>query len=30
MDAQRDDILVRVAGLLIFAFWAAVAWRVLT
>jgi hypothetical protein len=29
MDAHGDDILVSVAGLLIFAFWAAVAWRLL-
>jgi hypothetical protein len=30
MDARRDDILVGLAGLLIFAFWAAVVWQVLT
>jgi hypothetical protein len=30
MNAQLDDILVGAAGLLIFAFWAAVGWHLLT
>jgi hypothetical protein len=30
MNTQLDDILVGVAGVLIFAFWAAVAWQLLT
>jgi hypothetical protein len=30
MHAQLDDILVGVAGGLIFTFWAAVAWNLLT
>jgi hypothetical protein len=30
MDLRRDDILVAVAGLLIFGFWAAVFWRILS
>ena len=29
MNTQLDDILVGVAGVLIFAFWAAVAWQLL-
>jgi hypothetical protein len=30
MNTQLDDILVGVAGVLILAFWAAVAWQLLT
>jgi hypothetical protein len=30
MNTQLDDILVNIAGGLIFAFWVAVAWQLLT